>query len=64
MKNFKILQLERLGKKLNQFIIRSEEKIGRIEISSKVYGPTSENNCKNKLKTLKKENKNETTELQ
>lgn len=52
---FKILQLERLGKKQNKFIIRKEEKGKYFEISSKVYGPTTLENCKKKIKKLIKE---------
>lgn len=48
------LQLKRLGKKLKLFIIRQNEKFSSgLEISSKIYGPTSEKNCLNKMKTLK-----------
>jgi len=52
---FKILQLERLGKKQNKFIIRKKEKGKYFEISSKVYGPTTLENCKKKIKKLIKE---------
>lgn len=55
---YEIFQLERLGKPLKQFTIRKLEKSKTLEISSKVYGPTTLQNCLNKLKELRHANKN------
>lgn len=49
---YTIVQLERLGKKFKQWTIRREETSRTLSISSLVYGPTSLENCINKLATL------------
>ena len=49
---YKILQLERLGKKQNKFIISRYEKSYNIEIISKIFGPTTLKNCENRLKKI------------
>jgi hypothetical protein len=55
-KTYRILQLERLGKKLNKWIISELTKFedSSIEIYSCIYGPTAIENCKSKIKKLRK----------
>ena len=55
MTTYKIYQLERLGKKQKRWTIRKIEKHDTISISSKVYGPTTLENCERKLTNLKKD---------
>lgn len=44
---YRILQLESLGKKHNQFIVSRNEVFSKsLDITSCVYGPTTKNNCK------------------
>lgn len=55
---YEIIQLKRLGKPLKQYTIRKTETSKTLEISTKIYGPTSLQNCLNKLKGLKNASNN------
>ncbi len=51
---YKIIELIHFGIKLGIFTVRREEKIGRIEVSSKVFESTDRKKCLAYIRNIKK----------